>query len=249
MNALSFSEPKPAIELPFSAKYDRAHSEQYLRKHRTGLAHRLSHLRDEQLARLALREAGNPLNVLDLPCGAGRFWPVLLENTDRQLIAADNSADMLDVAALANPDALDKGVRLLRTSAFAIDLPDQATDCVFSMRLLHHIGNAEDRLSLLREFHRVTRQTVIVSLWIDGNVKAWRRKQLERRRARLCPVAESGSPSPHHYQNRFVIPAPTIEREFAAAGFVVRSRQDFMPGYSMWRVYVLDKRKCSASEA
>ena len=243
MNALSSPEPKPAIELPFSAKYDRAHSEQYLRKHRTGLAHRLSHLRDEQLARQALREAGNPLNVLDLPCGTGRFWPVLLENTDRQLIAADNSADMLDIAGLANPDALDKGVRLLRTSAFAIDLPDQSTDCIFSMRLLHHIGNAEDRLSLLKEFHRVTRQTVIVSLWVDGNFKAWRRHRLEAHRAHL-----RRTPGSRSYQNRFVIPAATIEQEFATAGFVVHSHQDFIPGYSMWRVYVLEKCSLSPTE-
>lgn len=219
------------IELPFSAKYDRDHAEHYLRKHRTGFAHRLSHLRD----------AGNPLNVLDLPRGAGRFWPVLLADPDRQVIAADNSSDMLDVAALANPVALHKGVRLLKTTAFAIDLPDQATDCIFSMRLLHHVGNPEDRLSLLKEFHRVTRETVIVSLWIDGNVKAWRRKRLENHRVHRHSTAPIDPTYRRHYQNRFVIPTPVIENEFTAAGFAVRSQHDFIPGYSMWRVYVLDK--------
>ena len=115
---------KKPVDLPFSAKYDQAHSEQYLRKHHEGLARRLSHLRDTQLARKALRQAGDPESVLDLPCGAGRFWPVLLEKQDRTLIAADNSAAMLDVAARANPEAIRRGVQLLRTSAFAIDLPD-----------------------------------------------------------------------------------------------------------------------------
>ena len=235
MNALSFPEQKHTIELPFSAKYDRAHSEHYLRKHRTGLAHRLSHLRDEQLARSALRDAGNPLNVVDLPCGAGRFWPVLLEKPERKLIAADNSADMLDVASLANPDTLERGIRLLRTSAFSIDLPDNSTDCIFSMRLLHHIGKPEDRLRLLREFHRVTRATVILSLWVDGNFKAWRRHRLEARRAHQSAGALG------HFQNRFVIPAQQIEHEFSASGFAIRNHHDFLPGYSMWRVYVLDK--------
>ena len=195
MNALSFPEQKHTIELPFSAKYDRAHSEHYLRKHRTGLAHRLSHLRDEQLARSALRDAGNPLNVVDLPCGAGRFWPLLLEKPERKLIAADNSADMLDVASLANPETLERGIRLLRTSAFAIDLPDNSTDCIFSMRLLHHIGKPEDRLRLLREFHRVTRATVIVSLWVDGNFKAWRRTNAEAH-AKSKPGACCAAPPP-----------------------------------------------------
>ena len=220
------------VDLPFSAKYDQAHSEEYLRKHHEGLARRLSHLRDTQLARKALRQAGDPKNVLDLPCGAGRFWPVLLEQADRTLIAADNSAAMLDVAARANPEAIRRGVQLLRTSAFAIDLPDQATDCIFSMRLMHHIGKSEDRMTMLREFHRVTRQTVILSLWVDGNLKAWRRKRLEERRTR------SGS---EHYQNRFVIPARQIEKEFIDSGFIVRARNDFLPGYAMWRVYVLEK--------
>lgn len=242
MTSVTSSKQQALVELPFSAKYDRAHAEQYLRKHRTGLAHQLSHLRDEQMARRALREAGEPLSVLDLPCGAGRFWPLLLENPERQLIAADNSADMLDVASLANRALLKRGIRRLRTSAFAIALPDNSTDCIFSMRLLHHVGEAKDRLCLLKEFHRVTRETVIVSLWVDGNFKAWRRHRLEAHRAHRRENVQGRG-----FQNRFVIPAPTIEQEFAAAGFAVRSHHDFIPGYSMWRVYVLDKRESSAA--
>ncbi|MFT3847390.1 MAG: class I SAM-dependent methyltransferase [Propionivibrio sp.] len=222
------------IDLPFSAKYDQTHSEQYLRKHNAGLARRLSHLRDTQLARKALRQAGDPRHVLDLPCGAGRFWPVLLENAGRTLVAADNSAAMLDVAARAHPEAVRRGVRLLRTSAFAIDLPDQSTDCIFSMRLMHHIGRSADRMAMLREFQRVTRDTVILSLWVDGNFKAWRRHRLEEQRQRAGNKYE---------QNRFVIPAHQIEREFADSGFVVRASNDFLPGYAMWRVYVLAKHR------
>ena len=221
------------IELPFSAKYDRTHSEQYLRKHNDGLARRFSHLRDTQLARKALKLAGDPKNVLDLPCGAGRFWPVLLENSERKLIAADNSADMLAVASRANPEAMRGGIRLLQTSAFAIDLPDQSTDCIFSMRLMHHIGKAEDRATMLQEFHRVTRETVILSLWVDGNFKAWRRRRLEAHRSHTRADG---------YQNRFLIPARQIEHEFSAAGFDVRGHYDFLPSYAMWRVYVLEKK-------
>jgi SAM-dependent methyltransferase len=223
---------KAPVELEFSAKYDRTHAEQYLQKHRSGLARRLSHRRDEQLARYALKLAGDPRNVLDLPCGAGRFWPVLLENQDRTLLAADNSPEMLEVAANANPAARQRGVGLLRTSAFAIDLPDLSTDCIFCMRLLHHIGKPEDRLAILREFNRVSRDTAIVSLWVDGNFKAWRRRRRE---------AGRNYGKPGDYQNRFLIPARTIEQEFAAAGFSIRGYRDFIPGYAMWRVYVLQK--------
>ena len=88
--------PKPSpIELDFSRKYDFEHSQQYLHKHQDGLARRLSHWRDVQVARRALQMADKPNLVLDLPCGAGRFWPMLCEQPNRVIFAADNSADMI----------------------------------------------------------------------------------------------------------------------------------------------------------
>lgn len=222
-------QPFQPVHLAFSDKYDSRHAEHYLRKHRAGLSRRLSHWRDVQMARQALRMAGNPRQILDLPCGAGRFWPVLLENPECTLIGADNSPDMIAVARAAQAPELLPRVRTLRTSAFAIDLPAQAVDSVFCMRLLHHVGEHEHRLTMLREFHRVTRDTLIVSLWVDGNFKAMRRKRLERRRPRQAEP------------NRLVIPARQIESEFAEAGFSIVGRSDFLPLYAMWRVYVLRK--------
>lgn len=217
------------IELEFSRKYDRAHAHQYLLKHRDGLARRLSHWRDVQLARRALKLAGDPDLVLDLPCGAGRFWPLLAEHPSRMIFAADNSRDMLAIAEAAQPLAVVKRVERFQASAFAIDMGDNAVDCIFCMRLLHHIADPQHRLAMLREFHRVSRDTLIVSLWVDGNYKAWKRKRLERRR------------SPRDNQNRFVVARSVIEAEFAQAGFDILGRNDFLPGYAMWRVYVLRK--------
>ena len=224
----------PAITLKFSEKYDQQHAADYLLKHQNGWARRLSHTRDEQLARRALAIAGEPGVVLDLPCGAGRFWPLLAAKHNREIIGADNSASMLEVACVAQPSEVVKRVRRLQTSAFDIDLPDNAVDSIFCMRLLHHIGDASHRMALLREFHRVSRDSVIVSLWVDGNFKAWKRKRLERQRG-TSPVQEG-------YQNRFVLPAVTVEAEFRKAGFTVQEHLDFIPLYAMWRVYVLRKR-------
>ncbi|MCV2219781.1 class I SAM-dependent methyltransferase [Thauera sp. Sel9] len=218
------------VELPFSAKYDAEHSEAYHDKHRSGLRRRLSNHRDQQLARRALALAGEPQWVLDLPCGAGRFWEVLGEQPNRQIIAADNSAAMLDVALRHCPAGLRARIRPLHTSAFAIDLPDDSVDSVFCMRLLHHIGEPEHRLAMLREFHRVTRDSVILSLWVDGNYLSWRRRQQEARRQRRGKTG---------YQNRYVLPRATAEAEFSAAGFEIAGHLDFLPLHSMWRVYVL----------
>lgn len=227
------STPSP-IRLPFSEKYDRSHAVAYYRKHRDGLARRVSTWRDMHLARKALHLAGNPTLVLDLPCGAGRFWPVLAEHPNRVILAADNSADMLAVAtATQSPDIVAR-VRTLQTSAFGIALPDRAVDSIFCMRLMHHVGDPAHRLQMLREFHRVSRDTVIVSLWVDGNYKAWKRKRLENQRERH---------DRRTYQNRYVLPAVQVEREFAEAGFTITAHLDFIPLYAMWRVYVLTKKE------
>ncbi|MCD5987387.1 methyltransferase domain-containing protein [Pseudomonas sp. CDFA 553] len=222
------------IELEFSRKYNHEHAQQYLQKHKDNLSRRLSHWRDEQLARTALHRAGDPGLVLDLPCGAGRFWPLLAEKSNRMIIGADNSADMLKTACAAQPAEVVKRVQPLQTSAFDIDLPDNAVDSIFCMRLLHHVGQADHRLALLKEFQRVTRDSVIISLWVDGNFKAWKRKRLEQERQ-----AKIGQ---YSYQNRFVLPAATVEAEFEQAGFRIQDRLDFLPMYAMWRVYLLRKR-------
>jgi len=217
------------VKLDFSEKYDEQHAKKYFLKHRSSLSRRLSNQRDQQLARRALSLAGDPGLVLDLPCGAGRFWPLLAENPNRVIIGADNSEAMLKTAMSAQPADIVKRVRPLQTSAFDIALPDNAVDSIFCMRLLHHIGDAAHRLAILREFERVSRDSVIVSLWVDGNFKAWKRKRAERKRGQK------------DYQNRFVLPAATVEDEFRQAGFRIQEQLDFLPFYAMWRVYVLRK--------
>ena len=226
--------PKPSpIELDFSRKYDFEHSQQYLHKHQDGLARRLSHWRDVQVARRALQMADKPNLVLDLPCGAGRFWPMLCEQPNRVIFAADNSADMIATARAAQTPEVVARINSFRTSAFDIDLGANAVDCVFCIRLLHHIESAEHSLAILREFHRVSRDTVIVSLWVDGNYKAWKRRRLEARRTAQGRAAEN--------QNRFVVARSTVEEEFRQAGFAILGHLDFLPGYAMWRTYVLRK--------
>ncbi|WP_278388935.1 class I SAM-dependent methyltransferase [Pseudomonas oryzihabitans] len=225
---------KAPIDLPFSQKYDADHARQYYLKHQDGLARRLSNWRDQQLARQALSIAGQPNLVLDLPSGAGRFWPLLAEKRNRLIIGADYSEDMLATAREQQPADVVARVKTLQTSAFAIDLSDNSVDCIFCMRLFHHVGESADRLALLQEFHRVTRDSVILSLWVDGNFKAWRRQALERRR-------KAQSRDRGGYQNRFIVERSQFEAEVAQAGFVVDRALDFLPGYAMWRVYVLRK--------
>ena len=224
-------------ELFFSSRYTRKQAENYFHKPHESLSRRLSNWREQQNARKALQIAGNPKSVLDLPCGTGRFWELLAEDPHRELLAADYSEDMLEVAKEYRPPGLVARFRIFQASAFDIDLPDEAVDNIFCMRLLHHIGESEDRLRIFREFHRVTRDTVCLSLWVDGNYMGWKRRRLEEARA-------SGKvPYKRRYLDRFVRSRRELEQEFDDCGFDIIGKVDFLPGWSMWRTYVLRKRR------
>lgn len=220
---------KPIPKPEFSEKYDAMHARNYFEKHEDGFWRRLSNWRDHQIARKALRIAGNPKSVLDAPCGTGRFWDVLAEEPNRVIHASDYNQIMIDTGLAHRPPELTARVQAFQASAFSLPVPDNFVESIFCIRFVHHLGKSEDRMTLLKEFHRVSSDSVIVSLWVDGNLKSVARKSLEKKRSR------------RDYQNRFVIPAETIEQEFSAAGFRVEARLDFFKYYHMWRTYVLRK--------
>jgi hypothetical protein len=127
-------------------------------------------------------------------------------------------------------DGLGGRFGLASGSVLALPFIDGAFDCVVSMRLLHHFGEGDDRRRALSELARISSRYLIVSLWTDGNYKAWRRKRLENRRG------------PRAYQNRFIVPRAVLEEEFQAVGLSAIGHHDLIPGYSQWRYYVLEKK-------
>ncbi|MFC6300251.1 methyltransferase domain-containing protein [Pseudomonas sp. CCM 7893] len=216
------SQPPSSIEIEFAERYDREHARVCGDTRPPGLWRRLALWRDERLVRQALKIAGEPGLILDLACGLGRFWPVLAEHGNRVILASDNSQAMLDHARTHHAPALLKRVKTFQGSAFSIGLSANAVDCIFCLELFRHVPGAEGRLALLQEFHRVSRDTVIVSVNSDAGYKAFAAQG-------LAPPA-SGS---HRAQ---------VEAEFKQAGFKILNHQEFLPGSAMWRVYVLRKR-------
>ncbi len=226
------SQPDESPDYEFSGKYTPEHAREYLEKHDTGFWRRLSTWREIGMARKALRLAGNPKSVLDLPCGTGRFWPMLAEQANRRILAADNSQAMIDTGMKYRPPEITARIeKAFQCSAFGTGLPDDFVECVFCIRLLHHIQNKEDRIRILREFARISSGTVIVSLWVDGNYRAWRHN---RKQARKLRRGESAAP-----RDRLLIPQAEIEAEFAAAGLEVAGSVDFLKYWDKWRAYVL----------
>ncbi|KAA0943707.1 MULTISPECIES: class I SAM-dependent methyltransferase [unclassified Pseudomonas] len=221
------SHTPSSIETEFAERCGREHAQVCGDTRPPGLLRRLWLWRDERLVRQALKVAGEPGLVLDLACGSGRFWPVLAEHGNRVILASDNSQAMLDHAQTHHGAVLLRRVKTFQGSAFNIGLSANAVDCIFCLELFRHVPGAEARLALLREFHRVSRDTVIVSVNSDS-----------RHRAAQGPSPglsqEVGLPP--------VIHRAEVEAEFKQAGFKILNQQEFMPGSALWRVYVLRKR-------
>jgi ubiquinone/menaquinone biosynthesis C-methylase UbiE len=155
---------------------------------------------------------------------------MLAEDPERKLFGADNSQDMIDSAKRFQDKETSDRFKCFQTSAFSIDMPDSSVDNIFCMRLLHHIAAEADRLTILKEFYRVTKDTVCLSMWADGNLQYRKRKRNEAKRSasRL-----EGS--------RVAITAQQAESEYREAGFRVLGHLDLLPGLSMWRFYILKK--------
>ena len=201
-------------------------ADNYDHHHRSTLRNRLTSTREIAGLRQALDVLEPSFSALDLPCGAGRFWPAFQEAGASSLIAGDVSEGMLRVAQ-ANRLTDTLPVRLEAMTAFAIDLPDDAVDFIACMRFLHHLSVAEDRQQVLAELHRVSRKYVAISLWVDGNLGSWRRSRKER----VQPKAGFG--------RRICRSREEIETEFQEAGFVIVDYFDVWPKLSMWRLYLL----------
>ncbi|WP_349745627.1 class I SAM-dependent methyltransferase [Pseudomonas frederiksbergensis] len=216
------AQPPSAFELEFARRYDQEHARVCKQPRPRGLAGRLTFWREEQLVRNALQVAGEPGLILDVACGVGRFWPVLAEHANRVILATDPSQDMLDHASTHHPQNLLKRIKTFQSSAFTIGLSANAVDCIFCLQLFQRIACPEHRLAMLREFHRVSRDTVIVAVRVDGRFKL-ERSDVEGVQAQ--PQASKAE----------------LEAEFRQAGFCLLSHQDLVPGCTRMRVYVLRK--------
>lgn len=226
---MSVHPPSP-IELEFVRRYDQAHARVCGDERPLGLTRRLALWRDETLVRRALKVAGEPGLILDVACGAGRFWPVLGEHGNRVILAADPSQDMLNHAQTHHPASLLKRVRTFQSSSFSIGLSANAVDCIVCLQLFPHVTSSEARQALLREFHRVSRDSVILAVRLDSRGKA------------LYDRLEGGSSLQLQRVPTGVVSRARVEAEFKDAGFDVLSHQDFIPGCAAWRVYVLSKQ-------
>ncbi|MES2872028.1 MAG: class I SAM-dependent methyltransferase [Pseudomonadota bacterium] len=211
------SQPPSTIELEFTERYDREHAQVCRQVRPEGLVRRLALWREQRLVRRALKVAGEPGLVLDLACGVGRFWPVLAEHGNRVILAADPSQCMLDHAQTHHPASLLSRIKTFKSSVFSIEMPANAVDSIFCMQLFHHVRESEHRLAILREFHRVSRDSLILSVCVG------------------CPPGQCDEMA------RVVVSKSEIEAQFVQAGFSILKQYDVLPGCGMGSIYIVRK--------
>jgi SAM-dependent methyltransferase len=101
--------------------------------------------------------------VLDAPCGAGRFSPILASG-GRWAISADVAEEML---RLARQTAAGAKLPCAFVAADARHLPlaNRSVELAFSMRLLHRVQEGPERTTVLREMGRISRRWVLFSFY------------------------------------------------------------------------------------
>jgi hypothetical protein len=108
-------------------------------------------------------------------------------------------------------------IKLFQSSVFSIDISENAVDCIFCMQLFHHVRDADHRLAILRELHRVSRDSLILSVPIGSEAQRVNDPQ------------------------RIVVSKGDVEAQFKRAGFSIFKQYEVLPGCGMGSIYILRK--------
>jgi len=184
---------------------DTDRAERYARRFDSGARRRIDR-REQGAVKKIFGNLNGCRSVLDVPSGAGRFVRTLAEG-GRSVMEMDVAFEILEFARQQADDA-GASCLVLQGDASRLPLADNAIDCVFSNRLLHHIIAPAERIAILREFHRVCRRWTVVSFF-NYRGMARLRGFLKRLKGRQPP-----------YEHQ-----PTLKKfseESVAAGFQVK---------------------------
>ena len=169
--------------------------------------------REQKIVARWLRGCAPVACALDVPCGTGRFRP-LLEGNAPLVLAVDAARSML----VGHGGAL-----RLQASAHALPFSAGSFDLVLCSRLLHHFAASAEREAVLQELARVSRRWAIVSHFDASRFQAWRSRR--RRRA----------------DGRHAISCRQFRAEAEAAGWRERHRAWVLRGVSEQAWVFLEK--------
>lgn len=180
-------------------------AEHYAGARWSGTAHaRRTDRRERAILAAWLERCGPCERVLDVPCGTGRFAPLLAAHA-RTMVAADAAHAMVG----RHP-----GRARLQSSAHALPFRDASFELTVCSRLLHHLERPAQRCAVLAELARVSVRWLIASHFDRASLQAWR-SRLRRRT-----------------DGRHAITVAAFRAEAAACGWIERERAWIARGVS-----------------
>ncbi|MBW1805523.1 MAG: class I SAM-dependent methyltransferase [Deltaproteobacteria bacterium] len=145
---------------------------------------RFVHRREETILRTYLkRAAGDRGLILDIPCGYGRFSPLLLEFSSG-VIGSDLSLSMVGHVLNQHPRSTHKLWGVVGDAVKGMPFRSEAFMGVVSIRLFQHLHKRSYREAALEEFARLTQRFVILSYYRRNALHTAQR----RLRRRLKPT-------------------------------------------------------------
>ncbi|MGH9789426.1 MAG: class I SAM-dependent methyltransferase [Candidatus Acidiferrales bacterium] len=190
-------------------------------------------LRGEQAAvRRVLATVPPVERIADIPCGIGRWAPVLRERAKR-IFGLDISWPMLE-RARAEQAAAPEGsgpLALARAEAERLPLADGSVDIVFSYALMKHLP-PEAKRAVLAEFVRVARRGMVVSFALFNRLTYLRWRWMVRRERR-----RTGGATVHSYP---LWPAE-LEKLAGELGLRARGQAGVLGFLSLEKVVYLEK--------
>ncbi|UCD38323.1 MAG: class I SAM-dependent methyltransferase [Fidelibacterota bacterium] len=123
--------------------------------------------------------------ILDVPVGYGRFQKLLSRFGPIQALDFNYYAVLYQQAKLGLASGSVTGL------AEALPYKDGSFETVFSLRLLQHIHEREQRVAILKEFKRVSRRWVVASLYIKTPLHRLHRR-IFRQPSRITMISHEG---------------------------------------------------------
>lgn len=162
-----------------SDSFKKQEVEHYERKRYRGLDQKLVHARENRILRQILNKIGKEDTlVLDVPCGYGRFSPLMLER-GYSLVSSDLSFHMVK-RTMGRSKKSERVSGVVADGIFGLPFKRDVFDLILSMRFFHHLHQREERKAVLGEFSRLGKEWVILSYYQINPLHVIQRK-LRRR--------------------------------------------------------------------
>ena len=157
-----------------------ADREAYLKK-RYRRSQAILNRREQRFVDAMLAQVDGPMEqIIDLPCGHGRFTPQLRRAASQRLVCADLRLEHIS-ALVGAEDAVGTPIETAQVDLYQrLPFADREFSLVFNFRFFHHIRDDSHRQHVISELSRISGHYLIVSYYANSAVHAlqkrlWRR--------------------------------------------------------------------------